>query len=167
MYDDEGNDVYSTTYSPERNNKYIREPKYFLHIDDKLKTTYIEIVKASNNNLNTVCSMGIRALLEGVCIQEGISDQDAWGLKKKIEFLKEKNNIPEGIIEALMSLKFIGDDAAHRLMPSDKDGIILSINVIEALLTHLYEAKFDLAQKAALVCKAHNRKMQQTAGSGA
>jgi hypothetical protein len=163
MYNNNGDDVYSTSYSPERNNKYVREPKKFLHIDNKLKTIYIELIKASNNNLETMCSMGIRALLEGVCIQEGIGDDTAWGLKKKIEALKKKSNIPDGIIEALMSLKIIGDDAAHRLMPTDKQNINLSLDVIEALLINLYEAKFDLEHKANLVRKAHNKKMQPTA----
>lgn len=160
MYDENGDEIYSTSYSPERNNKYVREPKRFLHIDNRLKTTYNEIIKASNHNLETVCAMGIRALIEGICTQEGIDDQAAWGLKKKIQALKEKNSIPDGIIEALTSLKITGDDAAHRLMPTDRQSIMLSIDVIEALLTNLYEAKFDLAQKADLVRKAHDKKLQ-------
>lgn len=160
MYDENGDEIYSTSYSPERNNKYVREPKRFLHIDNRLKTTYNEIIKASNHNLETVCAMGIRALIEGICTQEGIDDQAAWGLKKKIQALKEKNSIPDGIIETLTSLKITGDDAAHRLMPTDRQSIMLSIDVIEALLTNLYEAKFDLAQKADLVRKAHDKKLQ-------
>lgn len=160
MHDENDDEIYSTSYSPERNNKYVREPKKFLHIDSRLKTTYNEIIKASNHNLETVCSMGIRALIEGICTQEGIDDHAAWGLKKKIQALKEKNNIPDGIIEALTSLKITGDDAAHRLMPTDKQSIMLSIDVIEALLTNLYEAKFDLAQKAELVRKAYDKKLQ-------
>ena len=148
MQNENGNDLYSFNYYPERKNSSNRKSMDFIHIDHKLNSTYKEIIKAFNHGLFIVCAMGIRALLEGICFTEGIDDKKAFGLEKKIKTLKEISNIPDSIIEGLMSIKFIGDYAAHRLEQTSKEELGLAIDVLEALLTNLYEAKFDLERKA-------------------
>ncbi len=157
MNDNDGNDIYTYEHSPKRKNLGVRESKRFVHIDKKLNETYKEIIIAHQQGLGIVTSMGIRALLEGICVIEGVDDKQAWGLGKKIEALKDSANIPDSIVDGLKGIKFIGDDAAHRLNATDKNSIRLSIDLLEALLTHLYEAKFELQQKADLVKKAHNK----------
>ena len=157
MYNHNGDEVYSYIYSPERKNKAPREPKKFVHIDSKLLSAYKEIIEAHNKSLEIITSMGVRALLEGICVVEGIDDKEAYNLTGKINKLQENSSIPEGIIDGLNSLKFIGDDAAHRLSTTNKHTISLSIDMVEALLTHLYEAKFDLKHKAELMKNAHNK----------
>ena len=155
MQDYNGEDVYEYQYYPPRSNVLKREPKKFIHIEKNLKSTYEEIIQTSNLNLQIVSAMGIRALLEGICIQEGIDDIKAYHLNGKIDKLKDESNIPDGIIEGLQSLKFIGDDATHKLTSTSKHNISIAIDLLEALLINLYEAKFDLAQKAERVCKAN------------
>lgn len=149
MYDpsNDGN-VYSTSHHPKRATKKNRKAKRFIFIDNKLREIYKEIIQSYNQDLRIICSIGIRALLEGICIQEKIKDTDAYGLKKKINLLKNKNNIPTSIIDALMHLKLIGDNAAHSLNKADRKNISSSIDILEALLTNLYEAKFNLEHKA-------------------
>lgn len=159
MHDGNGEDIYSSEYNPLRKNLGQRKPMRFLHIDKKLNETYNEIIKAHLQGLGIVTAMGIRALLEGICVVEGIDDTKAYGLAKKIDKLKSESKVPESIIEGLQSIKFIGDDAAHRLTSTEKNNISLSIDLLEALLTNLYEAKFDLEHKAELVKKAHNNKV--------
>jgi hypothetical protein len=153
---------YDFTYFPERNSSYLHIAKKFVHINKKLNAVYLEIIKAHNQGLEIISAIGIRALLEGICVEEGIDDKIAYGLTKKIKKLQEKNNIPESIIEGINSLKFIGDNAAHKLDSSDNHTIMLSIDLLEALLIHLYEAKFELQRKADLVKKAHNKNIQPT-----
>ena len=155
MCDYNGEDFYQYQYYPPRSNVLKREPKKFMHIDKNLKSTYEEIIQTSNLSLQIVSAMGIRALLEGICIKEGIDESKAYTLNGKIDKLKEESSIPEGIIQGLKSLKFIGDDAAHRLTTTSKHNISIAIDLLEALLINLYEAKFDLAQKAERVCKAN------------
>jgi len=156
MHDEDG-DVYSYKYFPERKNKSLRVAKEFAHINSKLNSVYLEIIKAHEHGLGVISAIGVRALLEGICIEEGIIDSVAYNLTSKITKLKEQNNIPESIIEGLNSLKFIGDNAAHRLDSSNNHTITLAIDLLEALLVHLYEAKFDLQRKAELVKNAHNK----------
>lgn len=160
MHDHNGDDVYSYNYHPKRKNLGEREAKKFHHVDKKLNDSYKEIITAFQQGLGIVTAMGVRALLEGICVIEGIDDNVAWGLAKKIEKLKGAPNIPDSIIDGLNGLKFIGDDAAHRLNATDKHTLSLSIDLLESLLTHLYEARIDLERKAAMVRETHNKQRQ-------
>ncbi|MDN4501296.1 DUF4145 domain-containing protein [Alteromonadaceae bacterium BrNp21-10] len=160
MHDHNGEDIYSYKYHPKRMNLGEREAKRFHHVDKKLNETYKEIITASQQGLSIVTAIGVRALLEGICVLEGIDDQKAWGLAKKIEHLKDVCNIPDTIIDGLKGLKFIGDDAAHRLNASDKHTLNLSIDLLESLMMHMYEAKLDLEHKAEKLKKTHNKQSQ-------
>ena len=154
MYDHDGNEIFGYEYSPPRRNLDARRAKTFEYIDKKLNETYIEIITCHQAGLGIVTAMGIRALLEGVCVIEGVDDKKHWALKDKIIQLQNSKKIPEKIIDGLNRIKFIGDDAAHRLIPTDSISINLSIDLLEALLTYLYEAKFDLQSRARLVKEA-------------
>ena len=148
MYDENGS-FYIVDYHPSRTNSSDLVSKKFFHVDKKLKSAYEEIIVSYNHGLYIVCSMGIRALLEGICACEGIEDKKPTKtLNEKIIKLKENNRVPSEIIDGLKELKPIGDDAAHRLDVASKHHIGLAVELIEALLTHLYEAKFDLEIKA-------------------
>nr|WP_246345545.1 DUF4145 domain-containing protein [endosymbiont of Lamellibrachia barhami] len=126
MHDSNGEDIYSYEYSPERKNKASRTAKKFAHINKKLNSAYLEIINAHNQGLVIISSIGVRALLEGICVEEGIDDNVSRGLAGKIKELQNKGNIPKSIIDGLNSLKFIGDNAAHRLDSSDTHTIKLS-----------------------------------------
>lgn len=157
MYDQNGDEIYSYNYYPKRKNLGEREIKRFNHVDKKLNETYKEIITASQQGLGIVTAMGVRALLEGICVLEGIDDKKAWGLDKKIEHLKDVSNMPGSIIDGLKGIKFIGDDAAHRLNATDKNSLNIAIDLLESLMAHMYEAKLDLEHKAEILKKTHNR----------
>jgi hypothetical protein len=157
MRDQNGDNIYSYNYHPKRKNLGEREIKKFHHVDKKLYETYKEIISAFQQGLRIVTAMGVRALLEGICVLEGINDQDAWGLAKKIDKLKEVSNIPISIIDGLKGIKFVGDDAAHRLKACDKQSLSSAIDLLESLMIHMYEAKIDLERKAEIMMKTHNK----------
>jgi len=154
MYDQNGDDIYDVSYQPTRKN-LNRVPKKFQHIDSKLNSVYLEIIQAYQQGLGVATAMSIRALLEGICVNEGIDDSTAWKFEVKIEKLQTVSSIPESITDGLKNLKFIGDDAAHRLISPDKYTLSLAIDLLEALLTHLYEAKFELHKKAEIIKRTH------------
>lgn len=157
MHDHNGNDIYSYNYNPKRKNLGEREIKRFHHVDKKLNETYSEIITAFQHGLEIVTAMGVRALLEGICVLEGIDDKKSRPLAGKIELLKDSSNIPSSIIDGLKGIKFIGDDAAHRLT-SDKHSLSLSIDLLESLMLHMYETKLDLEQKAEMLKLSHNKR---------
>lgn len=148
-----GDKIYDFCYFPPRITNVEREAKRFLYIEGKLNETYKQLIKAFNQDLNIVVAIGVRTLIEGICVQEGIGDKEAFNLGKKLTILEAKGHIPHSIIEGLKSIKVFGDDAAHRLKSVEKNSLSLAIDLVEALLTHLYEAKFDLEQKAEVLNK--------------
>ncbi len=150
METQDGKKIYDVTYSPTRKN-VDRPAKRFRHIDSKLNSVYNEIIQSFQSGLGVATAMSIRALLEGICVHEGITDEVVWKFEAKIDRLHTDNKIPESITEGLKSLKFIGDDAAHRLTSPSKHMLSVAIDLLEALLTHLYEAKFELHNKAELI----------------
>ncbi|WP_425593412.1 hypothetical protein [Alteromonas stellipolaris] len=81
-----------------------------------------------------------------------------------MEKLKDSPNIPDSISDGLNGLKFIGDDAAHRLNATDKHTLSLLIDLLESLLTHLYEARIDLERKAEVVRETHNKQTRRCFG---
>src|SRR5690606_15955626 len=160
MCDHNGDDVYSYSYYPTRTNLKERELKRFHHVDQKLNDSYREIITAFQHGLEIVTAMGVRALLEGICVIEGIDDKVAWGLSQKIEKLKTSSKIPASIIDGLNRPKLIGDDAVHLLIATDKHTLSQSIDLLESLLTHLYESRIDLERKAEIVRSAQSKKNQ-------
>jgi hypothetical protein len=120
------------TYYPNRKDGQLII-KNFVKLDHKLKIT---------------CAMGLRALLEGICVSKGITDDKAYGLEAKLRKLEEYRLLPSNIVESLYSFKFMGDDAAHRLDATSKEELKLAIDVMEDLLNFLYDMEYKLASKA-------------------
>jgi hypothetical protein len=136
-----------STYYPSRKSDHL-VPKHFVQLDKKLQAIYREIIESYNAQLKITCSMGLRALIEGICIDKGITDKDAFGLEAKLGKLGEKGLMPNNIVDSLYSFKFIGDDAAHRLEAPSQQELKLAIDVMEDLLNFLYEMEYKLAAKA-------------------
>ena len=143
-----GDDNYSTSefYPPRRRGDHVA--KSFVQIDDRLRAIYNEVIKSFNLELRITCAMGLRALLEGICVNKGITDKEAFGLEAKLNKLDELRLLPSNIVECLHSFKFMSDDAAHRLESPRRDELQLAIEVIEDLLNFLYEVEYKLASKA-------------------
>lgn len=137
----------SSTYYPSRKGGHLIQ-KYFVQLDKKLRAIYREIIDSYNARLRITCSMGLRALIEGICIDKGITDKEAFGLEAKLGKLGEKGLLPNNIVDSLYSFKFIGDDAAHRLEAPSQQELKLAIDVMEDLLNFLYEMEYKLASKA-------------------
>ncbi len=148
MYNPDSNDqIFDVTYHPQRE-RQVWERKRFRHLDSKLEAIYSEAIACLNADAKIACGMCLRALLEGVCVNKGITDQSAWGLENKLKKLEEGNHLPSNIVEYLLSFKFIGDDAAHRLVAASRNELETAIGVMEDLLNFLYEVEYELASKA-------------------
>lgn len=155
MNDHDGDTAYSCSYYPQRKSLGERDIKTFHHVDGKLNDAYKEVVVAFQQGLGIVTAMGIRALLEGICVVEGIDDKKTRQLAVKIDHLKDSSGIPESIIDGLKGINFIGNDAAHRLTKTDKLSLSSSIDLLESLMAHLYETKADLISKSDTMVMVH------------
>ncbi|TOC17036.1 DUF4145 domain-containing protein, partial [Vibrio parahaemolyticus] len=92
---------------------------------------------------------------EAICIDQGITDDIAWKFHIKIEKLNDIVGMPKSITEGLLTLKFMGDSAAHKLISPQRKDLSLAIDLLEALMLHLYEAKFDLESKSTQMHKSY------------
>ncbi|MEA5479953.1 DUF4145 domain-containing protein [Pseudanabaena galeata UHCC 0370] len=125
------------TFHPKRSeNNCLR--KVFLSLPPDLCCIYDEIIHSFNSELQILTSIGLRALLEGICVDQGITDKDARGLKGKLQELDKRKHLPSSIISGLDSFKYIGDNAAHRLERTKMEDLRLAIEVMEDLLNFLY-----------------------------
>ena len=158
--DAEDPDYQEINIYPKRHEK-IREKKNFYYIKPYLKKTYEETLVAYNSGLTIICAMGLRALLEGICVEQGINDKKAWGLEKKLKLLENEEHVDKDIIKGLAGLKFMGDDAAHRLKSSQKIDLLVGINVMEDLLNSLYEVKSSLKKSSETLAEVTNIRKEQ------
>jgi hypothetical protein len=132
-------------YFPAREEDLVRR-KFFQNLNPDLKRLYEEVVACLNGGHLLLCTIGLRALIEGVCTDKGV---DGKNLEHKvnglIKFLPSLN-----IIEGLHTLRITGNDAAHRREPLTRDDARTAVGVMEDLLNFLY----DLDYKASRVTSA-------------
>jgi hypothetical protein len=122
--------------------------KAFHRLPRRLTGIYEEVIRSFNDSLNTLCAIGLRALLEGVCSDKGIKGKN---LQQQIEGLK--TILPENIVNHLHSFRFIGNEAVHDLEAPSQYALKQCIEVIEDLLNFLY----DLEYKAGRVARGVKR----------
>ena len=124
--------------------------KIYLHLPEHLDSLYIEVVRSLNVRNFILCAGGIRALLEGICVDKGITK----GLNKEgrtVRNLEGKINgltdfVPLGIVKNLHGLRFLGNQALHELEIPDESELRLALNVVEDILNIVYD--FDYRSQA-------------------
>jgi len=130
-----------------------RPLKRFSRLNKKLEKIYNEVVRSFNAGLSITCAMGLRALIEGICVDKGITKGN---LEQKID--KLESYVPKNIVENLHSFRFIGNEAAHELEIPQHYELRLAIEVIEDLLNFLYDLEYNLLQKSTSLMKMRERK---------
>jgi uncharacterized protein DUF4145 len=120
--------------------------KLFQKLKPDLHQLYKEIVACLDKDCLLLCTVGLRALIEGVCVDKGLTDEiTGRNLSAKIDglikFLPSLN-----LIEALHSLKVTGDGAAHQLRALTRDDARRAIEVMEDLLNFLYDLDYKASQ---------------------
>lgn len=137
MLDPKGRDnIWESDFYPKRKRRDW-PPKRFRQLDEKLARIYREVVESFNSDSRVLCAVGLRALLEGICADKGVTGRN---LQKKIDGLEA--HLPPNIVENLHSFRFMGNEAAHELQAPARAELQLAIEVIEDLLNFLYELDY-------------------------
>jgi hypothetical protein len=131
-----------SSFIPERT-KFHAQTKQFHQLTPTLDGIYREILHSYNYGLPVLCAVGIRMLLEGIC-----EDQEMRGAKlaQKIDGLTAV--LPINIVNNLHGLRFMGNDAAHELIPPDQEELHLAISLVEDILNFLYELDYRASSLA-------------------
>jgi len=101
---------------------------------------YKEVIITYNNNNFILCASGIRAILEGICKNKGINNNN---LKEKITEMSKKGFISQQHECILHKLRFLGNDAIHNLQVPKQDEINSALDIIE----HIIESIYDIPEK--------------------
>jgi len=113
-----------------------RNKKEFSHIPKILTQIYKEVIMTYNNDCFILCASGIRAILEGICNDKGITDRK---LFEKIKKMREQEIINSQKEKILHKLSFLGNDALHELRTPTIKEIDAALDIIEHIIESLYE----------------------------
>ena len=118
------------------------EPKHFIKLPRQLSELYTAIVAAANSGSMVLCTLGLRALIEGVCKDKGLTGDN---LEKKIDgLLKFFPNL--SLIDSLHGFRFAGNDAAHDLEGMYPSEVSLAIEIMEDLMNFIYELDYKASK---------------------
>ena len=96
---------------------------------------YREVHKALCDENYILAGMGIRALVESVCVEKKASGNRLQGM---IESLVEQDVITQGNARTLHNLRFMGNDAAHQLRTHSARELSAAFEIVENLLESVY-----------------------------
>jgi hypothetical protein len=134
-YDADGTFAVTTRYFPSPQEASLKEYEDIPYIRREI---YQEVIEAFNTNNRILCSVGLRALLEGIC-KDQLPNQKG-SLQDLIEALKQM--IPSKIVDNLHSVRFLGNGAVHELSMPRKSELALAIEVVEDILNILYSLNY-------------------------
>ena len=154
-YDEEGEEwlYISSKIYPRRWDELIKK-QYFCRAPRIVKVIYNETIEAFNNGLYTLCTAGIRAIIEAICIDKKIK----WWLVRKVdnktkEYIEKYSDKLVWKINSLSNewlltpifasffhdLRGLWNDAVHQLEIPSMDELKIAIDIIERTLFNIYE----------------------------
>lgn len=133
------------------------ELKNFPVFEKELSEIYYEAVSSFNAGNFILCAVGIRAIIEGICKDKGVkkgyirnletdefvlykngSRKTANDLRGKILGLRDKEIITKSQNKILHQLRFLGNDAIHKLYRPSQEELKTALLIIENMIENLY-----------------------------
>lgn len=128
---------------------HSRQMRAYRNVPIDIKKVYLETIEVYNNNLNLLCGVGIRAILEGICIDKSIKEgtiissagkqSKSKGLDGKIYGLAANGYLTSINAEVLHELRFLGNSAVHELTIPSVEDLSIAIDIIELVIDNIYE----------------------------
>jgi len=120
-----------------------------LNTPNNIKKIYRETIDAFNNNLNILCSAGLRSIIEGICVDRDVKDGEITNekgekrkskhLDGKIEGLYSNGYLTKTNANILHELRFLGNEALHELTSPSDEELKIAIGIIEHTVENIYE----------------------------
>jgi hypothetical protein len=136
-----------------------KHSKHFTMLPRTLSKLYNETIDAFNSGSMLLCTIGLRAMIEGVCIEKGLT---TGRLEHKIDglsaFFSNKT-----LIDSLHGFRFAGNDAAHDLEAMYPSEASNAIEVMEDLLNFLYDLDYKASRIKGASRRATIREQKQQA----
>ena len=127
--------VETIRFYPPANERMIKTIEGVRYAPPKVRRVYNETVEAYNNELRTLCAIGIRSIIEAICIEEGIIQH---GLFDKIKELTSKKIVTPKLGAGLQESRLLGNDSAHQLDAFGDLELVTAIKLIENVIESHY-----------------------------
>ncbi|WNF47726.1 DUF4145 domain-containing protein [Pseudomonas sp. SG20056] len=108
------------------------------NIDDlpkKIRAIYLEIIGSMNAQLPILAAIGLRALIEAVCKERGIT---APNLEKLIDGLATNGILSQAQASILHGHRFLGNTAAHEIVSPNPKELIAAVEIAETVMRTIY-----------------------------
>jgi len=136
-------------YYPQRNEQALAA-KALTNVPQRLRRLYGEVIESFNREVFTLCAGGLRGLVEGICLDQGVkrgpvSDPKTGKVSQKknlegrINGLVGKCLLTKTHATVLHKHRFLGNDALHELDLPSRDTLLAAIETIEHTLENIYE----------------------------
>lgn len=96
---------------------------------------YSETLKAMAAGAPTLTAGGLRAIVEAICLDQGVSGAN---LQSKIDTLEKRNLLTKPQAELLHEERYLGNAALHELVEPAAQDLNDGLDIIETLLTTIY-----------------------------
>jgi len=116
-------------------------------LPERLENLLSEVYIAIDHNILTLASMGLRAVIDMVCVEQ-VGDKG--GFKEKLNALCKLEIISTRQLGVLLTVVDAGNASAHRGFTPDQNGINTVLDVVEHLLSSVYvhpKGAAELAKK--------------------
>lgn len=105
------------------------------YLPGKINSIYKEVIGAMNAQLPVLTAIGLRALIEAICKEQGIANGN---LEKLIDGLATGGVLSEAQASILHSHRFLGNIAAHEVVSPKPRELVAALEIAEAVLRTIY-----------------------------
>ena len=110
----------------------------------KKKRIYIETLKALNSQTPILAAIGLRALIELICLEQKTR---ATNLVKRIDELAEFRLLSAKQVEFLHNHRFMDNEAVHEIIAPKPEHLVAANDIAETLLKTIYLLPWVAEQK--------------------
>jgi hypothetical protein len=128
-------------------------PKDYRGAPMNIRRIYREVIESFNNELFTLCAGGLRAVIEGICVDkkikggkvkekqadDSIRESFAKNMEGKIEGLHQLGFLARHHAEILHAHRYLGNSALHELEMPTGAKLKIGIEIVEHTLENIYE----------------------------
>jgi hypothetical protein len=140
-------------------NIYELRGKHFINVPESIKSLYDQIIHVHNQGFLLLSTVGIRTLIEAICLDVGIKEGSLFEDKDNIKVNKKGENIVSTSLEGkiyglyeqgmiiweqtliLQKIRDIGNAAVHEIRTPKIKVFMSAVGIIEQLLTNVYDLK--------------------------
>jgi hypothetical protein len=105
------------------------------HLPKLVRQVYLQTIRAIQENAGILASLGLRGTIEAICNDRNIPGAN---LEVRITRLASQGLISRRDAERLHGIRFLGNDAAHKIMEPTKGQISVALKITEHALNTIY-----------------------------